>query len=101
MTRSQRVTLSTAGILAILAALALSGCTDGAGTGTDGTPAFVVYGSGAQAGASLRDGGDSGAAFGPASSVTLTQVVPRNSPKPKAQSPKPKAQSPKPSLLME
>lgn len=77
MTRSQRVTLSTAGILAILAALTLSGCTDAASTGTDGTPAFLVYGSGTPADASLRDGGDSGAVFGPARSVTITPVVPR------------------------
>jgi len=71
LTRSQRVTLSTAGILAILAALTLSGCSEAVSTGSDGTPAFVVYGSGAPAGASLRDGGDSGAVFGPASSLTI------------------------------
>ncbi|HEY8063011.1 MAG TPA: hypothetical protein VID74_09445 [Gemmatimonadales bacterium] len=46
MTRSQHVTLSTAAILAILAALTLSGCTDAVSSGTDGTPAIVVSGSG-------------------------------------------------------
>jgi hypothetical protein len=46
LTRSQHVTLSTAAILAILAALTLSGCTDAVSSGTDGTPAIVVSGSG-------------------------------------------------------
>jgi hypothetical protein len=71
LTRSQRITLSTASILAILATLSLGACADAISTATNGTPALVVYGSGAPAGASLRGGGDSGAVFGPASSLTI------------------------------
>lgn len=71
MSRSQRVTLSTATILALLAALSLGACAGAVGTPIDGTSALVVYGSGAPAAAALRMDGDSGAVFGPASSLTI------------------------------
>ncbi len=70
MSRSQRHTVSTVTVLAVLAALALSACADAAST-TNATPALVVYGSGAPAGASIRMGGDSGVTWGGANSLVI------------------------------
>jgi len=71
VSRSQRVTLSTAGLLAALVALTLAGCDSAANTSGD-SPALVVYGSGGPAtGASFRAPPDSGVTWGGAGSLTI------------------------------